>query len=297
MKYLVFGAGGFLGNHLQRLLLESGEKVYCVKRIPDENSFNIDITRSDAFNSIDIIPDIIINCASALPDGAQCFNDTDYLRRLFETNVIGGANIINWANSKGVKKVINCSTLVVVNKPWPTPLKEVENTYPKGNHVGYSASKLSQELVMSSIAEATGIELLHVRISALYGPEMKGSGILHQLINKARAGEILHLNNGNNVSYDFLHVDDAVKAIYHLSRQVDWSDTIVNLASGEEITLIKLAEILCEITGNSKKNIRNVDSDNIPSRANVDTSLLEKYLHGSGINTKGFAEKIKYMIT
>ncbi|AHM58440.1 nucleoside-diphosphate-sugar epimerase [Flammeovirgaceae bacterium 311] len=297
MKYLVTGAGGFLGSTLVKHLQEAGEEVYAASRTAKDGGIALDITRPEDFEALKIEPDIIINCASALPDASTGFSDPAYLRRLFETNVTGSANLMNWAVSRKIPKVINCSTLVVVNKPWPVPLREEENTYPKGGHVGYSASKLSQELVMSSIAEAGGVELLHVRISALYGPGMKEGGILTKLLKQAAAKEKISLTNGNCVSFDFLHVEDAAKILHYLSGMAAWSRKVLNLASGEEVGLLDLAETLCELTGNQKENIENKDLPGVSSRANIDTSRLEKWLEGSGISTRPFAEKVKSMLS
>ncbi|GAB3535592.1 NAD(P)-dependent oxidoreductase [Pontibacter brevis] len=296
MKYLVTGAGGFLGSTLVKQLREAGEEVYAVRRKAGEGELVLDITRADDFVKLDIQPDIIINCASALPAGGKSFSDPDYLRQLFETNVIGSANLMNWAVSRKIPKLINCSTLVVVHKPWPVPLKEDENTYPTGGHVGYSASKLSQELVMSSIAEAGDVDLLHVRISALYGPGMKEGGVLTKLLKQAAAKERISLTNGNNVSFDFLHVEDAAKILYHLSKMEAWPQRILNLASGEEIGLLELAETLCELMGNPKENIENIDQPGVASRAKIEISLLEKFLEGSEISTRPFSEKVKSML-
>lgn len=300
MKYFITGASGFLGSTLVTYLQQGGEEVYYSKRsVGDKDSakaFALDITDPSQFLNIGLQPDVVINCASALPDAAQAFNNPAYLEQLFRTNVIGGANIMNWAVTEKIPRVINCSTLVVVGKPWPVPLKEDDNTYPKGAHVGYSASKLSQELVMSSIAEAKGVELLHLRISALYGPGMKAGGILHKLIGQAKAKENIRLTNGNRVSFDFLHVDDAVKVIHHLARKEQWQDPIINLASGEEITLLALAKLICLQTGCPEEVITNVDEHDFSSRAKVDITLLKKYLKGSGISTGSFREKVNTVL-
>ncbi|WP_224999058.1 NAD(P)-dependent oxidoreductase [Cesiribacter sp. SM1] len=300
MTYFVIGAGGFLGSTLVKYLQQQGEEVYYSKRSvgagDSANACALNITDATQFTSVKAKPDVVINCASALPDPYKVFNDPAYLEQLFSTNVLGGANIMNWAAAEKIPRVINCSTLVVVGKPWPVPLKEGEKTYPKGGHVGYSASKLSQELVMSSIAEANGLSLLHLRISALYGPGMKAGGILHKLIGQAAAKENINLTNGNRVSFDFLHVDDAVKAIAHLAKLDEWPEQVINLASGEEITLMELAEVICEQTGCSKEKIINKDDPHFSSRAKVDISLLEKYLQGSGINTGLFRQKVKSVV-
>lgn len=279
-------------KHLQ----QAGEEVYAVRRTPRDGAYAVDITQPKAFKDIGVLPDVIMNCASALPDPAQGFSSPDDLRRLYEANVIGGANIMNWAAANGVKKVINCSTLVVVGKPWPVPLKETASTYPMGNHVGYSASKLAQEVVMSSVAAQHNIEVLHLRISALYGPGMKEGGILTKLLKQAQHKEKISLTNGNKVSFDFLHVEDAARAICHIARMRSWPDKIINLASGEEVSLLALAESLCELTGNPIENILNTDEAVSASRAVVDTTLLEKYLAGSNISTRPFTEKVKSMV-
>lgn len=296
MKYLVTGAGGFLGSTLVKYLQDIGEDVYAAKRKPDGEAIELDITKAEQFDTLDVQPDIIINCASALPDPLQHFNDPSYLKHLFDTNMIGGANLMNWAVSRKVKRVLNCSTLVVVGKPWPVPLNEAANTYPKGAHVGYSASKLSQELLMSSVAEANEVDLVHLRISALYGPGMKAGGILTRLFKQAAAKENITLMNGNKVSFDFLHVNDAVKILHYISKRNSWSDNIINLASGEEISLLKLAEIICQMCGNPIEHIHNIDNQDVLSRSNVDITLLKKYIEGSGISTGPFSEKIKSMI-
>ncbi|MBD0298626.1 MAG: NAD(P)-dependent oxidoreductase [Flavisolibacter sp.] len=278
MKYIVFGAGGFLGKKLAGYLREQGDEVIAVVH-KQPASYNVDITAADSFQSLNGITDasIVINCASFLPDASLPVNDVVYLKNLFETNVIGAINILNFAAQKNIKRVINCSTLAVVNKPWPVPLKETDAIYPKGTHIGYCLSKLSQELIMNEVAIRAGVAVLHLRLSALYGPGMKWQGIMPMLIDKALKNETIQLTNAQKVSFDFLFIDDLLHIIRHLSQTTEWKECIINVASGEEVFLRDLAEIIIRQT-NSSSSMEFYTNDQVFSRSVVDISLLKSML-------------------
>jgi UDP-glucose 4-epimerase len=273
MKFLVFGAGGFLGSRLVEGLEGSGHEVTAVHRSGHQN--NVDIRRLEDFEKLSSIPvpDIIVNCASVLP--GQPLTDPSYLRSLFEVNVSGAANIMQFARARGIRRVINCSTLAVTGKPWPVPLTEKTWLPPSGPHAGYASSKLSQELVMNELAGQSGISLLHLRLSALYGPGMKWAGILPTLIDRAIKNDRIQLTNGGRVSFDFLWVDDLVKAIMAIAEKTEWSHGVVNAASGEETGLRSLAEMVVRASG-SASEIENKEGDEAESRAVVDVTLWKE---------------------
>jgi len=280
MAFIVFGSSGFLGKELVSFLKERGEKVITISR-NNEADFKIDITESESFKAIKGVheDDIIINCASLLPDATKAINDISFIKKLFDTNAIGGVNILNFASAAGIKKVINCSTLSVVNKPWPVPLSTTTTTYPGARHVGYASSKLAQELLMNEVANAGGISLLHLRLSSLYGPAMPWQGILPFLIDKMEKGEDVDLQNAEKNSFDFLHVTDLSRIIYHAAKRNNWEENILNVGSGEEIFLKDLAQTI-KLSIGSKSEINNTENiDAILSRAVVDINPIKKLLH------------------
>jgi nucleoside-diphosphate-sugar epimerase len=277
MNYLVFGSNGFLGKRLVRYLQEKQEEVIGVSRT-NNAPFNVDIARVDTFECLQqVSADVIINCASVLPNAKFAINDTGYLKNVLDTNVLGAINLLNFAASKGIKKVINSSTLSVIDKLWPVPLTEDANTYPGGRHVAYSASKLTQELVMNEVAKSHNIQLIHLRLSALYGANMVWQGILPLLIDKAMKGETITLTNADTTSFDFLHVSDLSKIIYQLSQLEAWEYSVINVAAGQELFLNHLAEMVIQQTS-SHSSIENKNEDTV-SRSVVDISRLHKMLH------------------
>lgn len=274
LKVLVFGGAGFLGNRLNILLKEEGFQCYTVSRSHPNSDFKLDI--SD-FRAFDTLPkdffDVVVNCATVLPGGH--YLDSNYLDKIYKTNILGTQNICNWIHKQQtIKKIINCSTLVVVKKPWNAPLDEVHtNTYPVGNHVLYCASKLTQELIFSTFATSNNLVLTQIRFSSLYGEEMAQSGILCSFLESACHGKSIQLTNGDHVYADFLHVQDAARIVMScIHKDIDG---ILNGASGEEISIHQLAITIAKVAGVNIK-IENTNSANAQvQRAQISVQKLK----------------------
>lgn len=276
MKVLIFGSSGFLGNSLCNVLKENGVEFYTVSRSDSKSSYNIDISDIKQFSQLPHnFFDVVVNCATILPGGS--FLDNNYLEKIYKTNILGSQNICIWINGQeSVKKIINCSTLVVVNKPWPLQLSEDEATYPTGNHVLYSSSKLTQELIFKTFAESHNISLTQIRFSALYGEKMNWSGIICDIIDQAKKNKKIILKNGSKVTADFLYVDDAAKIIFSSIKHS--SEGIINGASGKETSILKLAMIIREYF-NGEVEVENYDDpDFTESRSLINIDKLEKII-------------------
>lgn len=239
MRVLLFGGSGFLGKSIVNCFSFDEVSIDTVSRGKKCN-YQIDIKSFDDFKKLpNNYYDVVINAATVLPGGD--YLDNNYLNNIYETNVLGSQNICKWIKTQStIKKIINCSTLVVVNKPWQIPLDENAKTYPLGNHVLYSSSKLMQELLFTTFGNLNNIPCVNLRFSSIYGKNMTKSGILFNLFSQIEANKSIEITNGSKISFDFIHVDDAARVIWQV---VNSNCTgILNVASGEEIKLIDLAK-------------------------------------------------------
>ena len=237
MKVLIFGATGFLGQEICNLFKLQKVDFASVSR--SENAdFKIDIAN---YYDFEILPNdftTIINCATTLP--GNNYLDSEYLNKFYQSNILGSQNICKWINGqKNIIKIINCSTMVVVNKPWKIGVDENANTYPTGNHVLYCGSKLMQELLFDTFAKENKIDLVQLRFSTIYGNNMAWSGIICNFIDQAKNYNKIELSNGEKVSADFLNVIDASRIV--LASIQKNSTGIINVASGTETYLMDLA--------------------------------------------------------
>lgn len=276
MKVLIFGGNGFLGSSLISILKKEGFECFTVSRSDVGSTFRLDISKFHEFAKLPInFFDLIVNCATVLPGGN--YLDNEYLDKIYKTNVLGTQNICKWINEqKSIKKIINCSTLVVVAKPWPLNLSENELTYPTGNHVMYCSSKLTQELIFKTFVSSKDIILSQIRFSALYGETMHWNGLICNLIDQARTSKKINLKNATKVSSDFLHVEDASKIILATIKYD--LEGIINGATGIETSILKIAETIAE-KFSEVIQIDNVEIDNFQNdRSVVSIEKLKKII-------------------
>jgi UDP-glucose 4-epimerase len=284
MKYLIFGGTGFVGRTLADHIKRSGDEVKVVSRSNRESDFLVDITDPTALGRIEYVPDVIINCASRLPEKNKTSQDPQFVKELFTTNVLGGLNVANWAIEHEIPKIINCSTLVVTSKPWPVPLLEEEGKVPEGPHVGYAMSKLSQEKIMTEAVRGTSTNVVHARLSAVYGSEMVPEGIIFSLMNDFKQNNAVRLFDSKESYLDLVHVSTVAACLYKLSKANSWNSEIINIASGAEISVYQLAVLLKKIT-NSDSEIINENPKNRISRAKISIDRLADY---TGIRKENF---------
>jgi UDP-glucose 4-epimerase len=274
MRVLIFGGNGFLGNSLTSLLKKEDYKCFTVSRSKTVSDYNLDVSKYEEFSNLPLnFFDVIINCATVLPGGH--YLDNEYLEKIYKTNVLGTQNICKWIKEQySIKKIINCSTLAVVAKPWPLYLSEKAITYPVGNHVLYCSSKLNQELIFKTFASLNDIILTQIRFSALYGEEMNRNGLICKLIDQAKNNKKICVTNASQVSSDFLYVEDASKIILAAIRK-DLKG-VVNGASGVESSILKIAKIISE---NSSEyiEIENEENESFKNdRTVVSVEVLKK---------------------
>ncbi|MCW3170805.1 NAD(P)-dependent oxidoreductase [Chryseobacterium sp. 09-1422] len=276
MKVLIFGGNGFLGTSLCNLLEKKEVEFYTVSRSDPKSSYNLDISDINQFAQLPLnFFDAVVNCATILPGGN--FLDNEYLEKIFKTNILGTQNICKWINTQdSMKKIINCSTLVVVDKPWPLNLSEENATYPTGNHVLYSSSKLTQELLFNTFAQSKNISLSQIRFSALYGESMSWSGVICNIIDQARKNKKISLKNASKVTADFLHVDDASAIIF--SALNNNLEGIINGASAKETSILDLANIIKDCIDENIEIENHEDPDFVENRSQIDVSKLEKII-------------------
>jgi nucleoside-diphosphate-sugar epimerase len=106
------------------------------------------------------------------------------------------------------------------------------------------------------------LPIVKARFQNVYGPrEILGAGewrgtvhtvwrnVTPTFIWKAMNGEALPLDNGGNASRDFIFVEDMARGLMACAAKGE-DGGIYNLASGVETSILELATIINEVTGN-----------------------------------------------
>ncbi len=166
-------------------------------------------------------------------------------RVALESLVDGTFTIIEAAVAAGVKKVVASSSASVYGlaESFPT----TERHHPYNNDTFYGAAKAFNEGMLRSFHAMNGLEYVAMRYFNVYGPRMDVHGLYTEVLIRwmeriARGEPPLIFGDGLQ-TMDFVHVADIARANI-LAAQADVTDTVYNIATATETSLLDLANAL-----------------------------------------------------
>ena len=251
---LVLGGAGFLGSHLVDKLLGKGENVLCLDNLSSGKIENIEFAnKSKAFNFVkhDIIQPFdfkmpikkIWHLASpASPDIYQ-ENPINTIRVIYEGTY--NALILAKCNSS---KFLFASTSEVYgitkNRPQSENMDICLSTI--SPRACYSESKRLAETLVNSFNDNYLLETRIARIFNTYGPRvsLNDGRVIGSFIKQSLRNEELTIYGDGYQTRSFCYVKDLIEGLLILMES-DYKYPI-NLGNQEEITIIKLANMIKE---------------------------------------------------
>lgn len=264
MRIIVSGGLGFIGSALIRHLINNTEhKVLNIDKetyaaMPEalaqvENDGNymfekIDITSNESLKKAFTMfkPDAVMHLAAESHVDRSIVGPAEFIN----TNILGTYNLLEaskdlWGTSAEGKKFLHVSTDEVFGSlnPNDQPFTEEHKYYPNSP---YSASKASSDLLVRAWAMTYGLPAIVSNCSNNYGPwQFPEKFIPVVIFNAIQGNEIPVYGSGENIR-DWLYVDDHVKALLKIVES-DLGYTTFNIGANQEISNLKLAELICSI--------------------------------------------------
>lgn len=132
--------------------------------------------------------------------------------------------------------------------PVPTP----EHLPPRPASV-YAATKMAQEMLVSSACPGLGVTASILRFQNVYGEgqslQNPYTGVLSILFNRARQGLEINVYEDGRESRDFVHISDIVAALLLVMEADTPSGAVYNVGSGVPTSLLELAQTLTGLAG------------------------------------------------
>ena len=252
-KILITGGAGFLGTHITKHLTKMGVSRSKIK-IPRSKDTDLRVWKNCQDTTEDI--DIVLNLAARV--GGIGYNQKNPAT-LFYDNILMGTQLIEAARLASVKKYVQVGTVCSYPKFTPAPFKEENlwNGYPEETNAPYGIAKKALLVMAQAYRKQYGMNIIYLIPVNLYGPKdnfnPESSHVIPALIKKftdaveKEAKQVVVWGTGN-ASREFLYVEDAAEGILTAAERYNKSDPI-NLGSGKEITIKKLANLIAQLTG------------------------------------------------
>ncbi len=252
-RILVTGGGGFLGTRVVERLRENGAGEIVVPRRRDS-----DLTvqsQTDALMDA-VRPDVVIHLAAEVGGiGANRANPG----RFFYANMAMGLHLIEASRRLGVEKFVQTGTVCAYPKYTPVPFSEdhLWNGYPEETNAPYGVAKKALLVMLQGYREQYGLNGIYLLPVNLYGPgdnfDPQSSHVIPALIRKfvtavERNDPYVEVWGTGAASREFLHVDDAARAIVLAAERYEGAEP-VNVGAGAEITIRALVDLIAELTG------------------------------------------------
>ena len=244
----VTGGRGFIGRHLGRRLQQTGHKVAGLGHghWPEARSWgfttwlNGDV-RPDGLQTLLKLagpPDAIFHLAGGSSVGPSIFSPAEDFQRTVESTL----HLLEWVRTTVADaRVIYVSSAAVYGTGYKGPIRENSPTHPTSP---YGFHKRMGEELAESYAQQFGLRVVIARLFSVYGPELKKQ-LLWDLCTRLYNGQSpLRLLGTGQEFRDWLHIEDAVGFLLHLSNEACSEPLTFNGGTGVGTANQDLAEYL-----------------------------------------------------
>ena len=261
-KVLVTGAGGFIGHHLTKYLIDRG---YFVRGV-DIKEPEYESTAADEFLLLDLA--LADNCLRATEGIDEVYGlaanmgGIGFIENnkavIVRDNTLINLQSIEAARINGVKRYLYTSSACIYpgykqKETDVTPLKE-SDAYPADAEDGYGWEKLYMERVCRHYTEDFGLDTRVVRFHNIFGPlgtydggREKSPAAICRKVALANDGDDIEVWGDGEQTRSYCYIDDCVEGIYRLMKS-DHREPI-NLGQDRMISVNELVDIVANIAG------------------------------------------------
>ena len=253
-KIFVAGHNGLVGSAIVRNL-ESNGHTNIITRTRDE----LDLTNSDAVKNffMEEKPEYVFLAAAKV---GGIGGNSDYPADFIYQNLMIQSNVIHSAYIFGVKKLVFLGSSCIYPKFAKIPISEdhlLTGSLEPSND-SYAIAKIAGIKMCQAYRKQFGFNAVAVMPTNLYGPndnfDHNYGHVLPSLIAKFHGSKeksehwVVKLWGDGSPKREFLHVDDLAEALNIIMERYD-DEEIINVGTGEDITIKELAEMIVEVTG------------------------------------------------
>ena len=277
-KIYIAGHRGMVGSALLRHLKANGFGHFTLR-----TSSELDLRDQKAVREFFAAekPEYVFLAAARV--GGIVANNT-YRAEFIYDNLMIQSNIIDASHRNGVKKLLFLGSSCIYPKLAPQPLREdylltgtLENT-----NEPYAVAKIAGIKMCDAYRAQYGCNFISVMPTNMYGPgdnyDLETSHVLPALIRKFHEAKKINspevvLWGTGTVRREFMHTDDLAEACLFLMDHFNEAG-LVNVGTGEDVTIQELAELIASIVKYGGKIIYDTSKPDGTPRKLMDVSKI-----------------------
>lgn len=287
-KIYIAGHRGMVGSAIYRKLEKEGYTNF-ITRTSDTLDLRNQVQVSEFFESEK--PEYVFLAAAKV--GGIVANNTYRADFLYDNLQIQN-NVIHNSYVAGVKKLMFLGSSCIYPKLAPQPLKEdyLLTGLLEPTNEPYAIAKIAGIKMCDAYRAQYGCNFISVMPTNLYGYNdnyhPQNSHVLPALIRRFHEAKVQGLNEvtiwgTGSPKREFLFADDLAEACFYLMQNYD-DEGLLNIGTGEDISIKDLALLIKEITGfTGVINFDHTKPDGTP----------RKLMDVTKLNSKGWKYKIK----
>ncbi len=301
-KIYVAGHRGLVGSSIVRTLKEAGYTNLVTRTRAELDLLDAEAV-SEFFKTEK--PEYVFLAAAKV--GGIMANQT-YPADFIYQNLQLQNNIIESAHQSGVKKLLFLGSSCIYPKLAPQPIKEdylLTGSLEPTNEA-YAIAKIAGIMMCQSYWRQYGSNFISVMPTNLYGEndnfDLETSHVLPALIRRFHEAEVSNapsvtLWGSGTPKREFLYVDDLAAACLHLMNTYNEPE-IVNIGTGEDVTIKELAETIATTVGYSGQIEWNTTKPDGTPRKLLDVSKLRNlgFKHKTSL-TEGIQKTYAWYLT
>ena len=253
-KIFVAGHKGLVGSAIVRHLEAEG-----FTNIITADRRQVDLTNLNAVRMFFMLeqPEYVFLAAAKV---GGIGGNADYPADFIYENLMIQSNVISMAAENGVKKLLFLGSSCIYPKFAQQPITEdqlLTGSLEESNDA-YAIAKIAGIKMCQAYRKQYGLNAIAVMPTNLYGPndnfDINYGHVLPSLLAKFDGSLekskywIVKLWGDGSARREFLHVDDLAAALLICMEKYD-SKEIINIGTGEDITIKELAEMIVDVTG------------------------------------------------
>ena len=277
MKVLVAGATGLAGSAIAKAFKSEGHEIVSAHRTTVD-LLNLDSTRRFLMLTK---PNLVIDAAAKVGGiGANNSKPVEFL----SDNLRIQNNLMQASFQADVKKFVFLGSSCIYPRDCSQPIKEEYlMTGPlESSNSAYAVAKIAGIEMVNSYRKEFGLNWISVMPTNLYGPgdnfNLETSHVLPALIRKfveaeaAGATSVSIWGTGSPLR-EFMHVNDLATAVIVAAEKYD-SSLHLNIGTGQELSILDLANRIAELTGYKGKIVWDTTKPNGTPRKVLDVTRI-----------------------